>query len=181
MKIVQAAKCINRRVNYNKNCRFGTLKVELYPKYRKYQLTLICFKDKRNKEPILFLTNGWIKSRKELKRLIKGYFRRWGVEESYRFEKQGFGIEKATVRRFSRIQTLTGLALFISPLVSISSRLNRHLRDPYFGNIPLTNLAMNPLQYSLIIFVSMHSVRYCGIAHIVCPLLKASHLSILLY
>lgn len=48
---------------------------------------------------------------RELKRRIRGYFRRWGVEESYRFEKQGFGIEKATVRKFSRIQTLIGLTL----------------------------------------------------------------------
>lgn len=109
--IVKAAGRINRRVVFNKNCRFATLKIELRPKYRKYQLTLICFKDKRNKEPMLLVTNGWIKSTRELKRRIRGYFRRWGVEECYRFEKQGFGIEKATVRKFSRIQTLTGLTL----------------------------------------------------------------------
>ena len=60
---------------------------------------------------MLLLTNGGIKSTGELKRRIRGYFHRWGVEECYRFEKQGFGIEKATVRRFSRIRTLTGLTL----------------------------------------------------------------------
>lgn len=111
VNIVHAAKTINRRVIYNKKSRFGTLKIELKPRYRKYPVTLICFKDKRNKEPLLLLTNGWQKSRKELKRRIRGYFRRWGVEESYRFEKQCFGIEKATVRKFSRIQTLIGLTL----------------------------------------------------------------------
>ena len=57
------------------------------------------------------MTSGWIKSNKELKRRIRGYFRRWGVEECYRFEKQGFGIEKAAVRRICRIQTLIGLTL----------------------------------------------------------------------
>jgi len=111
VNIVAAAKTINRRVKFDKNCRFGTLKIELKTRYRKYQVTLICFKDKRNKEPLLLLTNGWQKSTTELKRRIRGYFRRWGVEESYRFEKQGFGIEKATVRKFSRIQTLIGLTL----------------------------------------------------------------------
>jgi hypothetical protein len=111
VNIVDAARTINRRVIFNKNCRFGTLKIELKIKYHKYSVTLICFKDKRNKEPLLLLTNGWLKSTRELKRRIRGYFRRWGVEESYRFEKQGFGIEKATVRKFSRIQTLIGLTL----------------------------------------------------------------------
>jgi hypothetical protein len=33
------------------------------------------------------LANGWIKSTRELKRRISGYFRRWSIEESYRFEK----------------------------------------------------------------------------------------------
>lgn len=110
-KINEVAGGINRRVTFDKYRRFGSVKIELRPKYRKYQLTLICLKDKRNKEPMLLLTNGWIKSTRELKRRIRGYFHRWGVEECYRFEKQGFGIEKATVRRFSRIRTLTGLTL----------------------------------------------------------------------
>lgn len=111
VNIVHAAQAINRRVTFDKHCRFGSLKVELRLNHITYQATLICFKDKRNKEPLLLLTNGWIKSSRELKRRIRGYFRRWGVEESYRFEKQCFGIEKATVRKFSRIQTLIGLTL----------------------------------------------------------------------
>lgn len=47
----------------------------------------------------------------ELKRRIRGYFKHRGVEECYRFEKQGFGIEKATVRRYGGIKTLLGLSL----------------------------------------------------------------------
>lgn len=111
LNIVKASKKISRRVTYNKNCRYGALKVEIKVRNRVYPVTLIRFKDRRNKESMLLLTSGWIKSNKELKRRIRGYFRRWGVEECYRFEKQCFGIEKATVRRFSRIQTLIGLSL----------------------------------------------------------------------
>lgn len=111
VNIVKAAETINRRIKYNKNCRFSSLKIEIKVKSGQYPVTLISFKDRRNKEPMLLLTSGWIKSSQELKRRIKGYFRRWGVEESYRFEKQGFGIEAATVRKFSRIQTIIGLTM----------------------------------------------------------------------
>lgn len=111
INIKKAASQINRRTRYNGNCRFGSQKAMLRLRNGVYEVTLICFKDKRNKEPMLLLCNGWIKSTKELKRRIKGYFRRWGVEESYRFEKQGFGIEKCTLRKFSRIKTMIGLTL----------------------------------------------------------------------
>lgn len=107
----EAAKKINRRLRFGKHAKFGKLKCELNIHGKMHQVTLICFKDDRNKEPVLLLTNGWIKSCKELKRRIRGYFRRWGVEESYRFEKQGFGIERSTVRNFKRTKTLIGITL----------------------------------------------------------------------
>jgi hypothetical protein len=60
---------------------------------------------------VIWVTSGWVKSTIELKRRIRGYFKRSGVEECYRFEKQGFGIEKATVRKYGSIKTLLGLSL----------------------------------------------------------------------
>jgi len=60
---------------------------------------------------MVFMANGWIKSTKELKRRIRGYFRRWGVEECYRFEKQGFKIEESRSRNYDRIKTLLGLTI----------------------------------------------------------------------
>jgi len=110
-KITDLASAINRRVNYSSNCRFGSKKVHLRLYGKNHKVTLVCLKDKRNSETIIWLVNGWIKSTKELKRRIRGYFRRWSIEESYRFEKQGFGIEKATVRRYSKIKTLIGLTI----------------------------------------------------------------------
>lgn len=111
ININTVAKSVNRRYIYNKNCRFGSAKVRIKLQRKLYEVTLIVFKDKKRKKPIVFLANDWIKSKKEMKRRIRGYFHRWGVEESYRFEKQGFGIEKATTRKFKRIKTLTGLTL----------------------------------------------------------------------
>ncbi|NOY23308.1 MAG: transposase [Acidobacteria bacterium] len=113
--ILDAGNAINRRYKYNKHGRFGYCKV-MIPVSRNGKseflpFTLIAYKDNRNKEIILFITNGHIRSSKIIRKRITAYFRRWSIEEGYRFEKQGFGIEKATVRRFSRIQTLVGLSL----------------------------------------------------------------------
>jgi len=102
---------INRRVKYSSHIRFGSKKVLLRINSVDYQVTLVCLKDRRNREPVYWLLNGWIKSTVELKRRIRSYFKRWSIEESYRFEKQGFGIEKATVRRYSKIRTLLGLTI----------------------------------------------------------------------
>ncbi|MCP4023991.1 MAG: transposase [Desulfobacteraceae bacterium] len=116
--ISEVAGKINRRVKYNSKCRFGSAKVGIELENKTHEVTLICFKDSRNKKPRIFLANGHIKSSKELKRRITGYFRRWGVEEAYRFEKQGFGIEQSQTRTFSRIKALLGLTL-ISWLILI--------------------------------------------------------------
>ena len=125
--ILDAALIINRRHNYKKRGRFGYCKV-MIPVSRNGKseflpFTLIVFKDKRNKGIIIFITNGHIRSSKVIRERITAYFRRWSIEEAYRFEKQGFGIEKATVRKFSRIQTLVGLSLLSwAVLARISER-----------------------------------------------------------
>jgi len=121
--IYKVARLINRRVQLNKYGRFGSCKVKIKIERVEYEATLVCYKDKRNKEPMIFLTNGWIKSTRELKRRIRGYFHRWGVEECYRFEKQGFGIEKSKTRNYDRIKTLLGLTI-ISWLILI--KINEH-------------------------------------------------------
>jgi hypothetical protein len=116
--IYKRARQINRRIKYSKYSRFGSCKVFLELNGVRYEATLICYKDKRNKGSIIFLTNGWIKNTKELKRRIRGYFYRWGVEDSYRFEKQSFELEKSQTRNYNRIKTLVGLTI-ISWLILI--------------------------------------------------------------
>jgi len=109
--IREVAEGVNRRVKFNSYARFGAEKATLRVMGREYQVTLVSYKDRRNKDIVIWVTSGWVKSTIELKRRIRGYFKRWGVEECYRFEKQGFGIEKATVRRYGSIKTLLGLSL----------------------------------------------------------------------
>lgn len=105
------AERVNRRVKWSSHARFGSKKVTMVFKGQEYELTLIVLKDKRNRDIVMWLTSGWVRSTKELRRRIRGYFHRWGVEESYRFEKQGFGIEKSIVRKYKNIRTLVGLTL----------------------------------------------------------------------
>jgi hypothetical protein len=111
VNIRKRALLMNRRYTYNSHGRFGSCKIKLKLEGEEYKMTLICYKDDRNKEPMILLTNGWIKKVKELKRRILGYFRRWGVEDCYRFEKQGFGIEKSKTRNYNRIKGLLGLTI----------------------------------------------------------------------
>ena len=109
--IRELAEGVNRRVKYSDYARFGAKKCTLWLGGLEYQVTLISYKDRRNKDIVMWVTSGWVKSTIEIKRRMRGYFKRWGVEECYRFEKQGFGIEKATVRRYGSIKTLLGLSL----------------------------------------------------------------------
>ena len=127
------AKSINRRIRFSQVAKFGSMKVKILVKKKEHEMTLICYKDKRNKEPMIFLTNGWIKSTKELKRRIRGYFHRWGVEVCYRFEKQGFGIEKSKTRNYDRIKTLLGLTL-ISWLILIKINEQPKLKESVLKN-----------------------------------------------
>jgi len=118
---------LSRRYKCNKWGRFGYCKV-MIPVNRNGKkeflpFTLIVYKDKRNKGIIMFITNGHIRSSRIIRERITAYFRRWSIEEAYRFEKQGFGIEKATVRKFPRMKTLVGLSLLSwLVLVRISER-----------------------------------------------------------
>ena len=125
--IREVAEGVNRRVKFSSYARFGSVKSTLWLRGQEYQVTLISYKDRRNKDIIMWITSGWVKSTVELKRRMRGYFKRWGVEECYRFEKQGVGIEKATVRRYGSIKTLLGLSL-LSWLALIRINENPNLK-----------------------------------------------------
>jgi len=125
--IRELAEGVNRRVKFSSYARFGAVKSTLWLRGREYPVTLVSYKDRRNKDIIMFLTSGWVKSTIEIKRRMRGYFKRWGVEECYRFEKQGFGIEKSTVRKYSSIKTLLGLSL-LSWLALIRINKNPNLK-----------------------------------------------------
>ncbi|WP_245529720.1 transposase [Calditerrivibrio nitroreducens] len=61
---------------------------------------------------LYFMSEGHISSSKEAYFRISSYFSRWKIEESYKFMKQQFGIEKCLVRRFESLRTLLGMVSF---------------------------------------------------------------------
>jgi len=121
INIEELSKGINKRYKNGKSFRYGYLKCFININSKLYPVTLISHKGALNKESHIFLTNGHINKSKEIKRRINGYYRRWGVEESYRFEKQGFGIEKSIIRNFNSIRSLLGAVMLAwSILVDIN-------------------------------------------------------------
>lgn len=121
VNIEELNKSINRRYKNGKHFRYGYLKCFIEIKSKLYPVTLISHKGEFNKESHIFLTNGHLSKSEEIKRRIRGYYRRWGVEESYRFEKQGFGIEKSIIRNFNSISSMLGAVMLAwSVLVDIN-------------------------------------------------------------
>jgi hypothetical protein len=66
--IREVAEGVNRRVKFSSYGRFGAVKSSLWLRGREYQVTLNSYKDRRNKDIIMFLTSGWVKSTIEMKR-----------------------------------------------------------------------------------------------------------------
>jgi len=107
-------KLINRRYK-KKLFSFGYAKCY----YKDKPITVVSVKGKYYKNTIYFLCEGHIRSSKEIFFRIKSYFKRWKVEESFRFMKQSMGIERCLVRKFKSIRTLLGIALFCWRVISM--------------------------------------------------------------
>ena len=87
---------------HHSNITFDWQKVTL--PHRTEKLTLITVKGYEGRKPILLLTSQVIRSSGEAAVLIDRYFKRWEIEESFRFLKQKFGLEKFLIRDFRAIQ-----------------------------------------------------------------------------
>lgn len=74
------------------------------------QLYLIVISTGRD-EDIVLLTNMRIKKPADAARIVRGYVRRWGVEEGIRFWKQKTHVEDFRVRRYDAIRRLTFLSM----------------------------------------------------------------------
>ena len=81
--------------------RVSCVKVEL-PKLPGVPLFLIiCFG--YGKEPMLLLSNQPLQTESVCTSLAKVYFKRWKIEEYFRFKKQQFQLENLRVRSFESI------------------------------------------------------------------------------
>ena len=60
---------------------------------------------------ITLLCSGHL-SKNEAEQSIYRYFKRWSIEDSYRFMKQTFGLETAQISNFNGIKNIAAIALF---------------------------------------------------------------------
>lgn len=72
--------------------------------HRKDPLTLIIVRRHQDAKPMYLLTNQILTTVKTVAFAIEAYFHRWQIEESFRFLKQSFGLEKFLIRNFRAIQ-----------------------------------------------------------------------------
>jgi len=87
---------------HHSNITFDWQRVTL--PHRTEKLTLITVRGSQDRKPMFLLTNQSVSSRQEIAFLIDRYFRRWEIEESFRFLKQAFRLEKFLIRGFRAIQ-----------------------------------------------------------------------------
>ncbi|AEI13985.1 transposase IS4 family protein [Flexistipes sinusarabici DSM 4947] len=86
--------------------------------YKGRPMTVISAKGAEKDNYVYLLCEGHIRKSKEAFFRVKSYFKRWKVEESFRFMKQQLGIERCLVRKFDSIKTMLGIASFCWNLLS---------------------------------------------------------------
>ena len=74
-------------------------------------------------KPMMLLTTIPLrKSRKLLHRVLAGYIKRWGIEETIRFLKQGYDVENIRVLKYTRLRDM--MALLLAVFYSMAVRLD---------------------------------------------------------
>lgn len=91
--------------------------------------------------PMVLLSNIKVESQQDAEVIATAYFHRWGVEESTRFEKQGFGLEAVRVLTWERLQRLLLLAMMAYGFLAVANGTTDALRPacasvPAFGPTP---------------------------------------------
>ena len=86
--------------------------------YKGHPMTVISAKGAEKDNYVYLLCEGHIKKSKEAFFRVKSYFKRWKIEESFRFMKQQLGIERCLVRKFDSIKTMLGIVSFCWNLLS---------------------------------------------------------------
>lgn len=112
VKFKRQGKIITAQMDY------GSRQVKL-PDFPDVTLNLTVIKNKHGKVRAMFLTNLPGGSRKNLNKVVNGYFLRWSVEEVIRFRKQAFDLENIRLRSWTRLQNMTTLTLLSAGITGL--------------------------------------------------------------
>lgn len=97
---------------------------------KQHPLTLIIVKgfttDKNtlNEAYMALITSRVVSGKNDVIQVVKDYLLRWKIEESFKYKKQQFSLEKIMVRRYKRIQalnTLLSYVMFFSNVINLKA------------------------------------------------------------
>ena len=111
IKVHLKNKVVNRKASYFK-VRLNGMKEEIY-------VVFVYFKG----ETAIFYTNRELTCKKDVIKVVSSYFKRWRIEEYFKFKKQEYGFEKFRVRSMKSINALnTLLTMTISAIASLCEK-----------------------------------------------------------
>lgn len=97
IKVHLKRKTVNRKSSY--------FKVKLRGVKKPIYLVIVYFKG----DPAIFYTNRNLTCKKDVVKVVSDYFKRWRIEEYFKFKKTEFGFENFRVRSLKRINSLNTL------------------------------------------------------------------------
>jgi len=92
------------------------------------QLYLVVARREGKSEPIYLLTDITITCAKDALRWVKGYFSRWGIEDTFRFWKQRFGLEDIRTTDIDNFKKLLWIAVVAFAFMTIHLLTDLKLR-----------------------------------------------------
>lgn len=107
------------------------------------QLYLIVAHREGKSEPIYLLTNVSITCAKDALRWVKGYFSRWGIEDTFRFWKQRFGLEDIRTTDIDNFRKLLWIAVVAFAFMTIYLLTDLKLRREVISLTHRPRLAKN--------------------------------------
>jgi len=107
------------------------------------QLYLIVARREGKTEPIYLLVSVTIRCAKDALRWVKGYFRRWGIEDTFRFWKQRFGLEDIRTTDIDNFKKLLWIAVVAFAFMTIYLLTDLKLRREIISLTHRPRLAKN--------------------------------------
>jgi len=115
IKVHLKRKAVTRKCSYFK-VRLRGVKKPVY-------LVIVYFKG----EAAIFYTNREINCKKDVIKVVSDYFKRWRVEEYFKFKKQEYGFENFRVRSLKKINALNVLLSMAINMVGTQTEIESNL------------------------------------------------------
>lgn len=107
----------------NRKCSYAKVKIPSLNRY--VNVVFVFFKN----DTAIFYTNREIKCKKDLIYVVNSYYKRWRIEEYFKYKKQQFGFENIRVRSLNKINALNTLLTFAISCIESITRNSSNLLE----------------------------------------------------